>query len=163
MRRNNTVLDHGGVDDAVVFVQPGDRIAALRCRECRFISCLAVYRNNFRSPACKGVGVFGCCTFLRYGMRRNLSVFDHGGINETVVIIQPGDRVAAFRRRKGGFVCCITGYCYKCRCPANKGVSILRCSCFGCIRMCRNHTILDRGGVDDAVVIVRPGDGIAVL
>ena len=163
MRRNYAILYRGSVDDAVIVVQPGDRIAVLFSREGGFVGGFSSYRNNFRSPAGKGVGVLCRSRLRRIRVRGNSTVLYRGRVNDAVVIVQPGDRVAVLLRRERSLVSGFSGYGNDFRRPACEGVSILCRCCLGCIRMRRNHTVLDRGGVDDAAVFVLPGDRVAVL
>ena len=95
-------------------------------------------------------------------MSRNYAVFYRSGVDDAVVIVQPGDSIAVLSRGECCLIGCIPGNCNNFWCPARECVSVFGRRCFCSVCMSRNNAVLYRGGVDDAVVIVQPGDGIAV-
>ena len=162
MRRRITVSYGRRIDQGAVFIQPGDRVAVLRGSEGRLVGRVAGHCCNFRCPACEGIGVFSCRFLGGIRMCRYYAILYARGVDHGVIIIQPGDRVAVLRGSECRLVSRVAGHCYNLGRPACEGVGVFSCRFLGGIRMCRYYAVSYGRCVDQGVIIIQPGNRVAV-
>ena len=164
MRRHDAVFHGGGIDQGIVVVQPGDRVAVLRACEVCFIGRVTGHGNDLRRPASEGVSVFRSRGLAGGRMRRHDAVFHGGGIDQGIVVVQPGDRVAVLRACEVCFIGRVTGYGSDFRRPACEGVGVLRVRGFFRRAVLRSiiawRCTIGKRFVIDFGFTVHPGNGV---
>ena len=162
-----TVSDFTALQFGAVFVYKLDSILVNGFGVGCSVGGFACYSNDFRSPACEGVGVL-CICFLGRGfacVSRFFAVSNFTGLQLGAVFIYKCDGVFVDGEIELCSVGCIFGNCLNCRRPSIiKGISIL-CGCglgrgFACVSRC--FTVSNLFFFEGVAVAVYPCDGVFI-
>ena len=163
MRRRRTVRVRLGGFNAVN--DPRDRVLVHGAVELRRVRRITGHGGDLRVPAGERIGVLS-----RRGLRRRLAVIARRRavfdvlvlLQLRAVLVQPGDRVAVLRSRERRFVRRFAGHRHNLGRPTRERVGVLCRRGLARIRVRRHHAVFHRRRIDHAVVIVQPGDRVAV-
>ena len=129
VRRNNAVRHRGRVDERIIVVQPGDRIASKRAVERCSIGRFAGDRNGNGIPSRKRVRVLGvgCLFRRRAGVCGHRAVFNVTALKFGSVVVHESDRVLVDRAAERCRISYVAGNVCDFGSPSGERVRVLRC------------------------------------
>ena len=133
--------------------------------ECRRVCGRASDSYDGGRPTREGVSVLGIVGLGRRGMGRRYAIFNRRGVNERVVIIEPGNRVGALSGVECRRIGCRASDGYDCLIPSREGVGVFRRRRLGRRRaaVSGNRAVLDIAGGENGAALIQPRNRVAAL